>query len=76
MPNIPCLHKTSILDNSKKTKFNKSFRFQILRWMSFLMMPLTFRSYIDRPKLSEQKKNTFDYIVPPQTSWVGIKTSV
>ena len=41
--------------------------------MSFLMIPLTFLydEYIDRPKLSEQKKNPFEYIVPPPTSGVG-----
>ena len=36
------------------------------------MIPLTFLcdEYIDRPKLSEQKK-TFEFIVPPPTSGVG-----
>ena len=31
------------------------------------MIPLTFLydEYIDRPKLTEQKKNPFEYIVPP-----------
>ena len=34
------------------------------------MMPLTFLydEYIGRPKLTEQKKNPFEYIVPPPTS--------
>ena len=37
------------------------------------MIPLTtlYDDYIDRPKLSEQKKNPFDYIVPPPLKWVG-----
>ena len=36
------------------------------------MIPLTFLDdeYIDRPKLTEQKK-PFEYIVPPPTSEVG-----
>ena len=36
------------------------------------MIPLTFLydEFIDRPKLSEQKK-PFEYIVPPPTSGVG-----
>ena len=39
------------------------------------MIPLTFlfNEYIDRPKLSEQKK-PFEYIVPPPTSGVGTMT--
>ena len=56
-PNIPCSHKTSILE--KKNEFqNKSFQFRILRKTSFFMIPFTFLydEYIDRPKLSEQKK--------------------
>ena len=60
MPNVLCSHKTSKLDNSskKKTKFRKFFLFRILRWTSFFMIPLTFLygEYIDRPKLSQQKK--------------------
>ena len=59
MPNMWCSHKTSIIDNSSKnTKLKEiSFKFRILRWASFLMIPLTFLydEYIDRPKLSEQK---------------------
>ena len=44
----------------------KSFLFHILRWMGFMMIPLTTLSdyYVDWPKLSEQKKQ-FEYIVPP-----------
>ena len=40
--------------------------------MSFSMIPLTFLydEYIDRPKLFD-KKNPFEYIVPPPTSGVG-----
>ena len=36
----------------------KSFHFRTLRWTGFLMIPLIFLyvEYIDRPKLSEQKK--------------------
>ena len=44
--------------------------------MSFLMIPVTFLhdEYIDRPKLSEQKKHPFEYIVPPPpTSGVGTR---
>ena len=39
------------------------------------MIPLTFLhdEYIDRPKLTEQKKNPFECIVPPPTSGVGTK---
>ena len=35
------------------------------------MIPLTFLydEYIDRPKLTEQKKNPFEYIVPPPHKW-------
>ena len=60
IPIITCSHKTSILDNSSKnTKVKqKHFYFQILGWTNFLMIPLTFLydEYIDRPKLTEQKK--------------------
>ena len=42
----------------KKRNSKKSFYFWILRWTSFLMIPLTFLydEYIDRPKFTEQKK--------------------
>ena len=42
----------------KKRNSKKSFLLRILRWMRFLMIPLSFLydEYIDRPKLSEQKK--------------------
>ena len=70
-PNIPCSHETLNLGNSLKKKRNweKIFLFRFLRWMSFLMLPLTFLydEYIDRPKLTEQK-NPFEYIVPAPTS--------
>ena len=35
------------------------------------MIPLTFLydEYIDRPKLTEQKKPPFQYIVPPPHKW-------
>ena len=41
------------------------------------MIQLTtlYDNFIDRPKLSEQKKIPFEYIVPPPLKWVGIKTS-
>ena len=44
----------------KKRNSKKSFYFWILRWTSFLMIPLTFLydEYIDRPKFTEQKKKT------------------
>ena len=47
----------------KKRKFNKTF-FRILRWTRFLMIPRTFLydEYIDRPKLSEQKKTQDLYV--------------
>ena len=40
------------------------------------MMPLTtlYDDYIDRPKLSEHKKNPFGYIVPPPPKWVVTNT--
>ena len=62
----------------KKRNSNKSFKFRFLRWTRFLMIPLTFfyDEYIDRPKLSEQKKNPFEYIVPPSTSGVGTKKCI
>ena len=43
--------------------------------MSFLMIPLAFLydEYIDRPKLSEQQKNPFEYIVPPPS---GVATNI
>ena len=43
----------------KKQNSKESFYFRILRWTSFLMIPLTFLydEYIGRPKLSEQKKH-------------------
>ena len=53
-PNIPWSHETLNLNkSSEKPKFKKSFYFWILRWMSFLMIPLTFfyDDYIDRPKI-------------------------
>ena len=42
------------------------------------MIPLTFLydEYIDRPKLAEQRKNPFEYIVPPTTSGVGTIRSI
>ena len=73
MSNIPCSHKSSILDKSSKNEIlKKSFKIRILRWTSFLKIPLTFLydEYIDWPKLSE-KKNPVEYIVPPPTSEVG-----
>ena len=50
--------KTSITPY-KKQKLKKSFYFHILRWTGFLMMPLTtlYDYYVDRQKMSEQKKN-------------------
>ena len=47
------------LDNClEKQQLKKSFLFHILRWTGFLMVPLTtlYDYYIDRPKLTEQKK--------------------
>ena len=51
----------------KKRKSEKSFQFRILHWTGFSMIPLTilYDEYIDRPKLTEQKKNPVEYIVPP-----------
>ena len=56
----------------KKGNSKKSFQFRILRWTSFLMIPLTILhdEYIDRPKLTEQK-NPFEYIVSPHPPQVG-----
>ena len=68
-----CSHKLqSWITPRKKPNSKKSFKFPILRWTSFLVIPLLFLydEYIDRPKLSEQKK-PFEYIVPPPTSGVG-----
>ena len=50
----------------KNENKKKSFLFNILRWTSFLMIPVStlYDEYIDRPKLTEQK-NPFEYIVPP-----------
>ena len=41
------------------------------------MIPLTilYDEYIGRPKLTEQKKNPVDYIVPPPTSGIGTNIS-
>ena len=49
----------------QKRKSKKSFYFHILRCTSFLMIPVSTMGdeYIDRPKLTEQKK-PFEYIVP------------
>ena len=53
------VHRNLNLDNSVK----KSFCFCILRWMGFLIIPLT--------TMTEQKKN-LEYIVPlPQLKWLG-----
>ena len=52
-----------------KNENQKNFQSHILRWTSFLMIPVStlYDEYIDRPKLTEQK-NPFEYIVlpPPQ----------
>ena len=56
--NIPCSHETLNLDNSsKKTYLKKIFLSSTLD--EILMIPLTFvyDKYIDRPKLSVQKKH-------------------
>ena len=53
------IHKTLNLDNSPlKTKFDKIFLIKYSRMYAFLMIPLKilYDEYIDRPKLSEQKK--------------------
>ena len=57
---------------TKLQNIQNSFSFRILRWTSFLMIPITFLydEYIDRPKLSEPKK-PFEYIAPPPTSGFG-----
>ena len=68
-PNIPCSHETLNLNKSpKKMKFKKSFYFWILRWMSFLMIPLTilYDDYIDGSKIVRTKK-PFEYAAPPPT---------
>ena len=65
--NTSIIHRTLIFVNSlKKRMSKKSFYFHFLRWMGFVMIPLTalYHKYIDRPKFSEQKK-PFDNIVPP-----------
>ena len=67
-----CSHKISILDNSsKKTKFNKIFLSLNSTLASFFLIPVTFLcdEYIDRPKLTAQKKTPFEYIVPPPHKW-------
>ena len=73
---MSCAHtKVQKLDSSpEKTEFKNSYIFRMLRWTSFLMIPLTFLydEYIHRPKLSEQKK-PFEYIVPPPSSGIGTK---
>ena len=72
-PNIPSAHVTLNLDNSsKKSKFKSLFYFELYAGRAFSMIPLTFLydEYIDRPKLSEQKKPV-EYIVPPPTGAVG-----
>ena len=65
-------HKTLNLDNSLSKAKIKTFCFHVLRWTSFLMIPLTtlYDDYIDRPKLTDQE-NPFDYIVPPPTKVGG-----
>ena len=75
MPNIPCSHKISILDNSsKKPELKETLLISNSTLTSFLIIPLTFLydEFIDRPKLSEQK-NPFEYIAPPATSGVKQK---
>ena len=59
-------------NGNQKPKSKKSFQFHILRWTSFLMMPVStlYDEYIDRPKLTEQK-NPFEYIVPPPSRGAG-----
>ena len=59
----------------KNEKLKKSF-FHILRWTSFLMIPVStlHDEYIDRPKLTEQ--NPFEYIVPPPSRGVGTNIAV
>ena len=54
-------------------KIEKKFYFRIIRWTSFLMTPLKFLydEKIDRPKLTEQKKNLVEYIVPPSPLKLG-----
>ena len=53
------IHKTLNLDNSLwKRKMKIFFKFLILCWTGSLIIPLTtlYDDYIDRPKLTEQKK--------------------
>ena len=54
------------MSRSRKRNPKKYFEFHILRSTGFLMKPLTNldEEYIDRSKLSDQKK-TVEYIVPP-----------
>ena len=62
------LHKTLNLDKSlDKTNLKNYFFLYILRVTGFSMIPPTtlYDEYIDRPKLTEQKK-PFKYIVPPR----------
>ena len=61
------------LDNSKKdAKLKKNCLISNSTLEEFLTTTLTFLydEYIDRPKLSEQKK-LFEYLVPPPKSGVG-----
>ena len=72
MPNITCSHKTLNLGNSSKnTKLKKNVLIPSGRRF-FLVISLIFLydEYIDRPKLSEQKKPIED-IVPPPPPQVG-----
>ena len=62
------------MKSTEFTLFSRKFKprylpgqaFYILRWTSFLMIPVStlYDEYIDLPKLTEQK-NPFEYIVPP-----------
>ena len=77
IPNITCSHKieTSI-GPRKNTIFKKSFEFRTLLWTSFSVISLTFLydEYIDRPKLSEQKKPIWVYSPsPPQVGWEQLR---
>ena len=58
--NITCSHNTLDLDNSSKKKFEKFFLISNSTLDELSMTPLTFLcdEYIDRSKLTEQKKET------------------
>ena len=76
MPSIPCSHKTSIINNSsQKIESQKNlFNFEFYAGRAFQWYHSHFSTMnISIGRICRNKKNPFEYIVPPPASGVGTK---